>query len=128
MHRLKGLYEEIDRSYNGYLKIIDSDQMAGAARLAELKAELSESFRLAGAEIIQFYEEVTSAFGACFDETLEQIARARRVAGSLGERDYRGRRESRALALDGLRKKIGQLGRCRSGFIGYYLMELALET
>jgi hypothetical protein len=126
LRRLKGLYEEIDRSYNGLLKIIDAEKMDGVARLVDLKAELSESFRLSGSEVVQYFAEVSQDFDAGFKAVLGEMSEAGRNTGALGYPEYRYRRESRDAALKALRGKVDHWVRYQTGFTGYYLMELEI--
>jgi hypothetical protein len=64
LRRVKALYEELDTTYNSFLSSLDElegkeaerDEMVHRAEL--VRSDLDESFRLVGAEVMKYYEEI----------------------------------------------------------------------
>jgi len=132
LRRVKALYEELDGTYNLFLASLDElegknaerDEMVRRAEL--VRDELDESFRLVGAEVIRYYEEIRQAMRSeVHKEWLLWVHEAAR-AGTLGWDGHSGKVREGAVR-HGQRELQGRLknwGRYLIGFTGVHTMEL----
>jgi hypothetical protein len=132
LRRVKALYEELDTTYNSFLSSLDElegkeaerDEMVHRAEL--VRSDLDESFRLVGAEVMKYYEEIRLAMrGEIHGVWLLWVRDAAR-AGTLGWDRYSGKgRESAArLGQRELQDRLNNWGRYLIGFTGVHTMEL----
>jgi len=134
LRRVKGLSEEIDQANISFLTLLDQEetQNLDGARLAEkaakLRDELDESFRLVGAEVMKYYDDVRAALEAEVSGCLDRLVADARLAGTieLPERRF----QLKSGELERWRRRVtGQLelwGRYQVGFTGSYTMGLEM--
>lgn len=133
LRRVRGLYEEIDKAYNSFLGLLDQMQVAPDTADLEAKAramgeELDESFRLVGAEVMKYYDDIRQTLekgvGVCLEKLVIDTGRAGTV--ELPERSFQLSgdewKNQRARILERLR----QWGNCQVGFTGAYTMGLEM--
>jgi hypothetical protein len=133
LRRVKGLYEEIEQAYNGFLDLLDRE--GGQPNVEELVSrasligtELNESFRLVGAEVMKYYDEIRRLLESEIrGELVSLIAGASRVGTvqlptarlRLPQGEVERRRRS-------VRERLKLWGRYQVGFIGSYTMGLEM--
>ncbi len=132
LRRVKALYEELDTIYNLFLSRLDELERERAARDemvrgAELvRGELDESFRLVGAEVMKYYEDIRLAMRREIHGVWLLWIRDAARAGTLGWDGYSGKSRE-AAARHGQRElqdRLNNWGRYLIGFTGVHTMEL----
>lgn len=133
LRRVKALYEEIDQIYHRFLVSLDREEGSRSSeewvrQAAAFRDELDESFRLVGAEIMKYYDDLRLAFEAEFDRALAQLVDDACRAGtlSLPERRFQFRRNRVESQRQRVAERLQVWGRCQIGFVGIYSMELEM--
>lgn len=132
LRRVKALYEELDTTYNLFLSRLDDlegreaerDEMVQSANI--VRGELDESFRLVGAEVMKYYEEIRLAMRKEIHGVLLLWVRDATRAGTLGWDSYsgKGRPGAAQLGQRELQERLNNWGRYLIGFTGVHTMEL----
>ncbi len=132
LRRVKSLYEELATVYNLFLaeidenqSDIDAEQLVGSAR--RVRDEIDESFKLVGAEVMKYYEDIRRALSR------EEDALLLRWIGDAAHRGAVG--QGHALHVDDrvekgyhreLDQRLSKWGGYLLGYAGVYTMELEL--
>jgi hypothetical protein len=136
IQRVKGLYEEMDQTYNGFLTILDEgakscpdlqERQRILVKIDQINRELEEGFRLVGSEVMGYYREGRLGFEKEIGLCLDDLATAMLKAGTLelSERAYRGA-VSAERSLKRIERKMGHWSRYQAGYAGEYTMELEM--
>ncbi|MFT7691418.1 MAG: hypothetical protein ACI8P2_000033 [Candidatus Latescibacterota bacterium] len=132
LRRVKALYEELDGTYNLFLASLDElegkqaerDEMFSSAEL--VRDELDESFRLVGAEVMKYYEEIRQAMRNEVQGVCQKWIRDATRAGTLGWDGHSAKGSESAIRQGQreLQERLNNWGHYLIGFTGVHTMEL----
>ena len=133
LRRVRGLYEEIDRAYNGFLALLDQagdppDTADLTSKAEAMGEELDESFRLVGAEVMKYYDDIRQTLEKGVEEYLGELVLDTGRAGTveLPERCYQLSGDEWEYRRARIGERLRQWGNCQVGFTGAYTMGLEM--
>lgn len=130
LRRVKSLYEELASLYNLFLAELDekqsetnSEEWVASAR--RVRDEIDESFKLVGAEVMKYYEDIRRALGRQEDDVLLRWIDAAARRGAIGQgRRMRADERMGQEAKGELDLRLNRWGGYLVGYAGVYTMEL----
>ena len=131
LRRVKGLSEEIDQAYNSFLAALDEEGIQAAElvdRAAIIRKELDESFRLVGAEVMKYYNDIRHLLETEIYACLRDLIVDARRAGTfeLPQRRFQLMKGKQEQCRERIAERLQLWGRYQVGFTGFYTMGLEM--